>query len=199
MVVSHDPLHRCVNDFSLAVSSSKLHDLRMNFSVVVNCRIGPFGKSRNHRVLNAAAKDMFASTTYKNEAYQLLYPRICWELGFGHEADYMETDHYKKVWAHLEEVATRPPLGEPVKLSRWWALETRAKQMQKSGGFACMLLILIWIGYKQRWWKSLAESPLMSKGALFAPDADGQPVFEHDLELEDDGREATAKREPEQN
>ena len=186
MVVSQDPLHRCVNDFSLAVSSTKLHDLRMNFAVVVNCRIGPFGKSRNHAVLNAAAAEMFERTTFRNEAYQLLYPRICWELGFCNDPDYMEVEHYQKVWSHLQEVATRPRLGEPVKLSRWWALETRAKQMKQSGGFGCMLLILVWVGYRQRWWKTLADSPLLSKGAVFSPDADGQPDFERELEEEEE-------------
>eukprot|EP00971_Amphidinium_carterae_P018736 369406-Amphidinium_carterae.1 len=36
--------------------------------------------------------------------------------------------------------------------------------MIASGGFSGLLLVLIWIGWKLKWWKNLMDCPLMSSG-----------------------------------
>ena len=64
-VVSPDPLHRFVNDSLLAVSASRLHDLRLAFAVLVSCRMGPCEKSRNHQVFHPLAAEMCQKTNHE--------------------------------------------------------------------------------------------------------------------------------------
>ena len=51
--------------------------------------------------------------------------------------------------------------GGKVKLARWWAWHEGAEALEST--WCLQLLILLWVGLRSGWWRSIEESPLMSR------------------------------------
>jgi hypothetical protein len=66
------------------------------------------------------------------------------------------------VWLKLKGILVAGPRGATAKVSRWFAWEARGGSMldQKTGGLHALLMVLIYIGWKRKWWSSYKDCPL---------------------------------------
>eukprot|EP00971_Amphidinium_carterae_P343294 6482960-Amphidinium_carterae.1 len=79
MSLNFDWCHRLVNDWSLALSRSGLHIVRLEYKLATTARFGPWGGSANHWQLKLAAEDFFARNTHKSWIFQIVYDKMCQE------------------------------------------------------------------------------------------------------------------------
>ena len=122
---------------------------------------------------------MFARTDCTNPVFSHLYESIADDLRMRQSLDFGTEAHMQTVWERVKALCTEP-MGASVKTSRWWRWEQRARGIIESGpGLHALLMVLIYIGWKRKWWVSFEDSPLRlySSERLELPDDDG-----HDLD-----------------
>jgi hypothetical protein len=66
------------------------------------------------------------------------------------------------VWLKLKGILIAGPRGATAKVSRWFSWEASGGAMldPKTGGLNALLMVLIYIGWKRKWWKSYKDCPL---------------------------------------
>ena len=119
--------------------------------------------------------------------------------------------HIDEVWHKICDHYTMVKRGAKVKLSRWWSWEQRALQFldHKGGGAKGLLVVLLYIGWRRKWWSTTRQCPLLDTaaarcvvddGAGLLPDAEGLGVpeggakgVEDEAEVEEDVRRSVAK------
>ena len=138
------------------MSSAGLGLSRLEWSVVMKLRVGPFGRSRNHGVLAGASAEMFETVDHSSVLYSALYGQICMENDWHLEAGFGHEDHVVSTWRRLQDLLTDAKHGSDLKMSRWWAWEHKAwLLLRRSGGPTALLMVLCWIGWRRGWWTSV--------------------------------------------
>ena len=162
--ISFDRFHRMHNDRLEGLKDSGLMLLRVQWVPALNVRVGPWGTASHHESIKAAAIHMFDALDATNELYQHLYEPICWDLGRLTDTDFGTPAHMERIWAELKPLLTEGRRGDAVTLSRWWSWETRGVHFISGGGGAhALLMVLIFLGYRRKWWKRFEETPLSSQ------------------------------------
>lgn len=155
-----DRCHRVVNDWCEGLGAAGLTATRLEWCCVLAMRSGPWAKAAHHRVLLGAAAEFFERCDSQNPVHALLYPDICADLQKQHDTNMGTIEHIEEVFVLLRG-KFQQPLGEVVKTSRWWSWENKARNFIADGpGVHATLMLLVYIGWKRRWWRSFEESPL---------------------------------------
>jgi hypothetical protein len=158
-----DRLHRIVCDWLDGLSEAGLTGLRFDWSAVLSCRKGPFGKQANHRILVAVAKYIFENLTSENPAFDHLYPAFCDAFHMRDDVDYGGDAHRQIVWSKCKSLLCGTGMGQSLKHSRWWSTEERAISFfETKAGIPGLLLIITVLGHQRKWWSTLQKSPLWS-------------------------------------
>jgi len=158
--LSWDRFHRHQCDLAEATARSGLSIIRLEMTAVLGLRRAPWGKEGNHDVLVNAAKEMFDVLDSSNELLQVFFSDICADLD-DHPVDEGSEEHYKRLWERCRECLTNAGVGHAPKRSRWWSVETLARQRRSTRSM--LLMLLIFVGVRRKWWRRLSETPLFDR------------------------------------
>ena len=109
----------------------------------------------------------------------------------------------KMVFKEFRRRAMAEKMGEMPMLSRWWRVEHRGRGLFKHGiGATGTFMILIFIGWRRKWWTSLSDCPLsaafdpseadLGEGIAAPPDSDEAEIDQGEA---DDPNEAQDEQE----
>ena len=156
-----DILHRVACDWEDSIAEAGLRVLRLEAKVVMKLRQGPFASAGHHGQLRAAALRMFAQTSWdSNLWYDILYEPISRE--FELLQDFGSDAHKLMVWRQLEKLLVHGGKGGTTKSGRWWNWEQNCRGFLKCR--SANLLVLLYLGFERKWFKSYRESPLNDQG-----------------------------------
>ena len=116
---------------------------------------------KNHQILRHSAKDLRRFSNADNPIFRILYEDICADLGMSGDVDFGTDVHYEQVWNILLDKLTSCGAGVDHKANRWWSFNYRGRQLLGGqGGVAGLLLLFVYVGWRRKWWSTLADSPL---------------------------------------
>ena len=192
--VQWDYFHRLMCDRDDATQEAGLMAVRLEVAAANALRRKPWGKEGNHRILIAAADDLFESLDSNSELFALHYNSICDALG-EHGPDLGSPEHMEKIWLVSKARLKHARLGEEAKKGRWWSIESEGRVLKPTRPMTSMLMNFV--GYRRKWFASFAQMPLLSDEthALMyevEPEAAGSEA----LEAVDDAPAAAAAEDP---
>lgn len=157
MTLCFDPHHRLMRDIAGAVSRANLHGVKIDFGLVLNVALGPWSGDAHFGTIQGGAAQMRQEVDHNWMVFQALYPEVCAEMGIKKSA-MGSAEHMAFVWARVLECPLFAKTGMGVKFGRWFQWED--KSCQVFGHRTSFLLLLLFIGTKKGWWKTLMASPL---------------------------------------
>ena len=170
MSLTCDLFHRIHNDLLAATSAAGLAGVRLDATHVLKYKEGPFKSESNASVLREAARDLHQSAPATNPLWDMLFSAVASEKGINkHCADFGSETHMQAVWDEVLLACSHKATGEHTRPSRWFAFERASRRCVASRHQD--LLLLLWLGCRRGWWKSMAENPLM---CLWRPEPDAQ-------------------------
>ena len=89
---------------------------------------------------------------YKDVVHEIWLPTIC--MG--------SNEHLKMTWQKVKSCSIRSHRGDKVKLGRWQGTFNVAAWWR--GQRSSYLLVLLWVGFKNGWWKSMAKLLFLQMG-----------------------------------
>jgi hypothetical protein len=155
-----DRFHRTPNDWVAACTDAGLQLTRSEYKVALLLRVGPFNKGANHRVLVNTAKELFSRCDSSCPVYMHIYEAICYEMQYHLEIGFGSPEHREAVWQRLKSKLTGAKARETMKMSRWWSFEVRGRMMIHETGLYALVMLLVYLGWQRRWWRSFTECPL---------------------------------------
>lgn len=162
MTLAMDPLHRLHNDWVGAVCSTGLALIRLEFRLVCRMRLGPFSSQGHLGTMRAIAREFFSLHSVENSLWQVLYDDLVrTNLAMVNMAGEGSLEAQQRAWEWCAEEAEVIGLGERCETGRWFSFESQSR-MCYSARFLDLLLLL-YLETKRKWWRSMAESPLLAK------------------------------------
>ena len=193
MTLSWDRFHRHQCDLGDAASEAGLVIIKLEMAAWLALRRGPWKKEGDHEVLLSAAKELFQVQTSTSMLLDMFYEDICDDLN-EHPMDKGSPEHYKKIWQMCSEKLTGAGTGHTAKHSRWWSLETLSRAQRPLRAMTAMLLV--YIGFKRKWWKKYDECPMFVEGLSELQEADPDPSGLEGLDAEEQDAPQPAAEEP---
>ena len=163
-----DRFHRIINDLTEAECEAGLSLEKAEWSAVLKTRVGPFGKFKNHQICKAAAGDLRKIANHRNPVFRMLFESIARELSMWDHPQRGEEPHYDAVWEALMDKLVNCASGTELKNNRWWAFSFRGRTLlEKQGGTAGLLFLLVFIGWTRKWWSCIDDCPLLQRMDVF--------------------------------
>lgn len=156
--VGWDRFHRLLCDTGEATRLAGSMIVRLEFAAANSMRRKPWGKEGNHRILLAAAEDLFKAHSWDSELFFLFYEEICDNIGEG-LLFRGTSDHLKHVWQIAKTRLTEATASSESKNSRWWSIEEQGRTQKPMRGMNCMLLTFI--GKRRGWYPTFSSIPLL--------------------------------------
>lgn len=171
-----------------AVDASKeagVYLLIQEYSVALNVQGGPWQGDSFHHVIKEGANNFFQYYGHDNELYTLLYERICHDQDVDFEQVASDA-HLSEMFDIIKDSPVLHRKGEKVKIGRWYSVFARAVDFRPHR--AVLLLMLLYVGMRRKWWGRLDETPLFRQRAELPPeDAEGDAGLA-DIHLPDEAR-----------
>ena len=180
--VTWDLCHRLINDLAEAWGNSGMTLARLEHATLMSIRRGPYNRQGHRETLLSTARDMFGTMDHRNGLLQLFYEEISEDLGLEAEGS---DEHYQKVWEICRTELCNANMGHCPKNSRWFSIEELRRQQRHLRTMTLMLLV--YLGIKKNWWKSLDDSPVFT-----GPPNTNAP--QEDVDEEDDEAEAAEEQ-----
>lgn len=186
---SFDVFHRLHGDLVGAVGHCGLMIVRLEFIAVHKLRKGPWSPGgKNLAALRGAAVEFFESTNEHCTLFGLIYEKLvdskCLSsVGVG------SPTHLRDAWLWARDTLIGAKEGADVKTGRWFSWEVRGRQSHARRWLDC--LVLLWMGFRRSWFKTLSDSPLLSRFVGQVPD-DARPL-PGEREGEGEGEPAVAE------
>eukprot|EP00971_Amphidinium_carterae_P213177 4230939-Amphidinium_carterae.1 len=154
-----DPPHRLHNDVLLSMTGCGYQCRRRVWRKVTKFKRGPWTGQAHRSVLKGAAEEFFEIHTVDSCLWVLLVDDIIdsrpeWKFHPERGSESMQLG----VWNQLRNELKSPDVGDDSKPARWFSLEYTSRELLKRR--AELLLILLYVGLRRKWWKSWDESPL---------------------------------------
>ena len=168
-----DRFHRVHNDYLDALAEAGLAVVRLEQMQTMSLRRGPWCSDGNHATLFSAVSEMSRMLRPESELFGIYYNEICRDFGENGE-DVGSDAHYEKMWLKATSALKSAGKGFEAKKSRWFATEALCRDQRELRG--SMKLLLMYVGFRRKWWSTLDESPLamvMGKPLL---ESDGEPA-----------------------
>lgn len=126
-------------------------------AVVLNLPMGPWARDAWFGELKGCASHFFRHNESTNGLFSMLFERICREdLDF--DVNFASADHIAKVWHRVADCHWFHSTGAKCRMGRWYSLFTCARE--RGHHDAKLLLILVYLGCRHKWWASVWDSPL---------------------------------------
>ena len=160
-----DRPHRLMNDWGHGLTVSGLQVNRGEWLPTLTCRKGSFAKQLNHRVLQAASAEFFNTLSAENEIFAFFYDPLCKAFQENTSPEYGTQAHMQRIFLRTKSVMLKETVGESVKAARWQGLELRGLHFFTTPGLKDgTLMILIFIGFRRKWWRSWMDTPVFKHG-----------------------------------
>jgi hypothetical protein len=155
---SLDPWHKCWRNAGDACRKAGLWVVVLEYTIIMNCLRGPWGKDGFYSTFKAAANHYLATSGSSCPLFQHFYDQICWEwnevgLEFG------TPEHMDYIFKKLAGCKVLHRKGDHVRLGRWFSWFRNLEE--RSGDFSAMLLFLVYTGIREGFWTSVYDSPLV--------------------------------------
>ena len=155
-----DRLHRIVDDIDLSTTASGLQYTCMEWAPVMYFRARPFKGSSNYWILKEVSREFFQHNTVECNIFQYLFGDMCLSLGLNQAADYGSERHQAEVWEYCKTIlVAEANEGGDLKRSRWFSLMHKGKHHAKM--YLPWLMVLIYHGWRKKWWKHWSQCPLI--------------------------------------
>ena len=152
-----DLLHRLQSGVQEATKEAGLTILRLGYLQVLKMRKGPFSVGgANFWTLKGCAMELFRTVPWDNVLAQAIYPYVA--DGMPEAVDYGSPRHMQDAWKYAEYMLVNKSTCEAAKSGRWWSFEERSRASLCRRG--CDLLVLIFLGFKRGWWRTMSRCPL---------------------------------------
>eukprot|EP00971_Amphidinium_carterae_P347586 6489659-Amphidinium_carterae.2 len=195
MSLNFDWCHRLVNDWSLSLSRSGLHIVRLEYKLATTARFGPWGGAANHWQLKQATEDFFSRNTHKSWIFQIVYDKLCQEdASLTKHPLYGEEAHEEMVFQLCKSELQGSRMEGNAQLARWWNVEHRSRALRSRRWM--LVLLLIHLGHHKRWWPKMVDCPLFGRSSRYldtngeeekSMDADGSGTDGARAEAQDGG------------
>ena len=168
---SLDPWHKCWRNAGDACRKSGLWVVVLEYTIIMNCLRGPWGKDGFYATFKAAANHYLATSGPSCPLFQHFYDQICWEwdeigLEFG------TPEHMERIFKKLAGCRVLHRKGDHVRLGRWFSWFRNLEE--RSGDFSAMLLFLVYTGIREGFWTSIYDSPLVEPCTHASSGPEGQ-------------------------
>ena len=178
-----DRFYRHINDLKDATAESGLTVIRLEMAAVLALRKGPWNKDAHHAAMLASAREMFKELGCDSLLFNYFYDDICQDLQES-APDVGTPGRYERPWERCKALLRSASKGHAAKVSRWWTIEVTGREQRPLRSMTLMLLV--WIGFRRRWWTTFDESPLCdATQPLKEMDGDPAPEGLEALSLED--------------
>lgn len=168
-----DVLHQIHCAVLAATTSADLMLIRLESLQALKVRQGPFlPGGANHSLLVEAAQELWAALDESNPLFEALYQPIAEDLSLN-GPDIGELDHVRRVWLTGKSIMVDRNKGVNPKNSRWFSFETKSVHFFPE--LHLTLLVLVYVGFRRGWWRSVEACPLFFEGATFGED-DGRDL-----------------------
>lgn len=167
-----DLAHRLHCAHMAATADSGLVIIRLEMLQAMKLRQGPFKQAAHHTLLQEASQELGQTLTETNILFDSMYESICRDLG-EEGPDVGSSAHMASMWKKCVATLTARGKGSNTKDSRWWSFETSARDFLPQASMT--LLLLVFVGYKRGWWRSLEACPLFDEDAIFCEESLAQP------------------------
>ena len=118
----NDPHHRRHDGGLNSMTASGLRLLRLEYGFAMNFVSGPWDSDAFGCTLEEALEEWYATESYDNELFELLYPRIVRDLTENRPpGHYGSREHQQQVWNEIPSLVKNLRAGSNFKLNRWWA------------------------------------------------------------------------------
>lgn len=132
-----------------------------------------------------AAKEFFEMCDESSVVFALMYDDLVQQGSFG-GPDVGSPSHMRKVYDWCKHILLTKGEGLEGKSSRWWAFKLVSRRAHQCR--ATDLLVLLWIGWRRRWWKRIEDCPVVARNIQPAAD-DGGALLGEEALVEEPGEE----------
>ena len=160
---TYDRFHTVTNCRTQALTQSGLMFMRLDWSVYLSCRRGPFKACANNYLMREAGQEIGNTQNCSNIVFRFLAPRFARDLDY-RGGDVGSEQWYKGLWTQVVRRLQSSDIGVEDKKGRWWATESSTRLA--SSMCTITLFVLLWLGFKRKWWHSLDKSPLASTSLI---------------------------------
>eukprot|EP00971_Amphidinium_carterae_P043356 853390-Amphidinium_carterae.1 len=157
-----DPLHQDWNGLKKAAVDAGMWLPLLERCVVANLPSGPFQGHAFHQVIRSSASHFFQTSDESNPLFQHMFPKLASDFDL-HALDQGSAEHQKAVWERCKLCDFLHKKGARVRMGRWYALFHAIAESK--GEMTCLLMVLIYVGLKEGYWKALTDSPLFKTTA----------------------------------
>lgn len=177
--VDHDACHRRSNDGRAALQETGLLLVVLQWCTMMNMLCGPWQSNAFFGDLPGCVEDDAMVPSLK-AVFSFLYEEVCRDRA-DDSPDLGSDAHFEKAFARMRATPILQRKGERVRMLRWFAWMRRAQEIIPH--LNELLVVLLSVGISRRWWRSLADTPLLSSRRLEADDEGPDPQVDiaHDL------------------
>ena len=157
-----DDWHRRSNDAKLALVSSNLWLVVLQWCTVMNMLVGPWNGNAFYSYLKGALADD-DNLPVMRHFYTLLYDDICADHGeFG--VTFGSDEHFEHKFGQFRKLPLLQKKGSRVRMLRWFAWFRRARDYAPN--LNELLVVLLTVGLKRKWWANVSDTPLFASRHL---------------------------------
>lgn len=168
---TNDPPHRRHNDCMNAYKHSGLTLLRLEAGIVYTFSLGPFKSDGWHGCLVQAAKQWHATSTFRDDLFQLLYPHIVHDKYIGKPpGDYGSEKHMREVWDDIPRCAGILRQDFSMKFSRWYNFVEKTNAFRR--WWSTVLAVLLYYGMFKGWLTGISDLPFLQALPHYKPPGD---------------------------
>ena len=154
-----DPPHMFWTDVQGAVKASGLWTTYLEVSLVCSAKGGPWHGCAWLNTMEEAAADYFKNVDLQNDLlFQELFVGICENLHMINPMSFGTDEHMAEVRIALKTRLLKMKKGFKVKPARWFSYFDCAAEMEDR--WYLDLFILLYLGMRSKWWKTIEDTPL---------------------------------------
>ena len=171
-----DRFHDIQNRIKEAQSIAGLTLSKLEWSVIMNSRAGPWNGGAHNSTMKAAGRELFSVLNRECPLFQYLYEDLALELGVQtSEAAFGTDEHMDIALRACKERWEKTSIGDQTKSSRWWSFESNGKSFLDCRTLT--LYVALYMGFKRGWWKTWEQCPLAKRVDIASlPDHNATPL-----------------------
>ena len=159
MTATADRPHQITCCWETAKTKAGLALKWFDFKPCLDLRFGPFRGQGNHSLLLGIAGDFYEIEKPDGLTFSIFYDPMCDQDG-DNDPERGTIEHKRRKFMQSKARMTSAPLGDFLKEGRWWKKE--GKNMSVMEVSVGLEMLLMFFGFKRRWWTSLSECPLLN-------------------------------------
>ena len=155
-----DPLHDDWNGLQSAAAEASVWLAWLERAATLNMPFGPWWKDSFFQDLKNNGTTILSELSTDDRVFQTLYKRAATEMDMLNCETFGTMEHKQAVLDKLRTSRFLTRRGRKVRMGRWFSLPDR--NAERRGELMPTLVVLIHVGVRRGFWKTLDESPLFA-------------------------------------